>query len=262
VPPDESVQAPILYELQLRDGTRVYGYLMEDGTERVVLRTIGGALIEVRRTEVVSLMPAPGRMRAGRFLRADPNPTRLFFGPTGRSLRQGEGYVGVYELFLPFVQVGLTDSLSIGAGTPIYLGGDGDRPFWLTPKLRIHERARSATSIGVLHFFNVDGVSLGIAYAASTFGTTDDAVTVGAGWAYANNNQNNEGAAVAMLGGERRVSPRIKLLTENYIFKGGGLLSGGVRFLGESLSADLGLAVPLGVDDLIALPLVNFVWRF
>jgi hypothetical protein len=85
---------------------------------------------------------------------------------------------------------------------------------------------------------------------------------VGVGWAYANTNRNDEGAVVAMLGGERRISPRVKLITENYVFNGGGILSGGIRFLGDSLSADLGLFVPLGAGEVIALPIVNFVWKF
>lgn len=107
----------------------------------------------------------------------DPNPTRLFFGPTGRSVKKGEGYVGVYGLFLPFVQVGITDRISIG--------------------------------------------------------------------------------------GEKRGGRRVKLLTENYVFNDGGILSAGIHFLGESLLADLGLFAPIsGLDAFIALPIANFVWKF
>ena len=41
---------------------------------------------------------------------------------------------------------------------------------------------------------------------------------------------------------------------------GGGILSGGVRFIGDRLSADVGLAVPLNVGALVAFPIVNFVY--
>jgi hypothetical protein len=52
-------------------------------------------------------------------------------------------------------------------------------------------------------------------------------------------------------------------MTENYIWKGGeGILSGGVRFLGERLSADLALAIPVGIGELFAFPVVNFVYVF
>jgi len=255
-------QAATLYELVLRDGTRIVGTIESDTPDRVIIRTTGGARVEALRNEIVSLTPIRGQLRDGGFLRSDPNPTRLFFGPTGRSIKRGEAYIGVYELFLPFVQVGITDRISIGGGTPLYFGGGSNRPFWITPKVLVHDTGRVATSIGAMHFLNVDDINLGIAYVATTVGTTDDAVTVGVGWAYANTNRNNEGAAVAMLGGERRLSRRFKLITENYIFNGGGIVSGGLRSIGDSLTTDLGLFVPLGAGGFVALPIVNFVWKF
>jgi hypothetical protein len=36
----------------------------------------------------------------------------------------------------------------------------------------------------------------------------------------------------------------------------------GFRFFGEHLSADLALAVPIGADDLVAFPMINFVYVF
>jgi hypothetical protein len=69
-------------------------------------------------------------------------------------------------------------------------------------------------------------------------------------------------AGVRLRGGEHRVSRRVKLVTENYVFSGGGSGSVGVRFLGERLSADLELVVPLGAGVIVAVPMVNFVWQF
>lgn len=146
--------------------------------------------------------------------------------------------------------------------SPLLLGDESERPFWVTPKFKLHESATSSTALGVLHFFNIDGVNFGVAYAATTLRSADDAATVGLGWAYVNENENNHGAVVAMLGGERRLSPRIKVITENYLFNGGGILSGGIRFIGQSLSADLGLFAPIGAGDFLALPIANFVWKF
>ena len=66
-----------------------------------------------------------------------------------------------------------------------------------------------------------------------------------------------------MIGGERQFRRNMKLITENYLWKGGqGVVTGGVRFFGERLSADIGLAVPVGVDFFFAAPLVNFVYIF
>ncbi|MEY4094404.1 MAG: hypothetical protein RLZZ53_1603 [Acidobacteriota bacterium] len=199
---------------------------------------------------------------------SDPNSTRLIFGPTGRSLRKGEVYVGVYEVVLPFVQVGVTDRLSIGAGTPL-LFGDFDRPFWFTPKFKVMERGSTAASVGVMHFLNIDDhANIGVAYGVVTRGGADSSITVGGGAAYARWDVNDgerdtkAGAAVLMLGGDHRVAKGVKLVTENYVFRRGGFVSGGVRFFGEKLSADIGLMMPLDTDSVIALPIVNIVRRF
>ena len=163
---------------------------------------------------------------------------------------------------LPFVQVGLTDRISVGAGTPILFGSGSEHPFWITPKVQVLSRPNTQAAVGVMHFFNVSDGNLGIAYGVVTHGSTDTAVTVGAGYAYTRTSGEVDGAAVGMVGGEHRVSRRVKLITENYIFNGGGIASIGVRFLGEHLAADLGLVVPLGAEEAIAFPMVNFLWQF
>ena len=61
-------------------------------------------------------------------------------------------------------------------------------------------------------------------------------VTVGAGISY----PTLSGArAVVLVGAERRVSPRIKLLTENYLSAGNAVLTGGLRVVGRKRTLDL-----------------------
>lgn len=254
-------QVQKLYEVKTTDGGKYFGYLQSETPERIVVRTPGGAIIELARADILSMTETEGTMVGQEFRPADSNPTRLFFGPTARSLKKGEGYVGSFFYIMPTIQVGITDRLSIGGGTPLVFGG-GSFPIWITPKFQVYDSPRAAVAVGALHFLNIDDHSVGIAYAAGTFGSRDDAVTVGVGWAYANNDRNDEGVAVVMIGGERRASRRIKWITENYIWNGGGFVSGGVRFLGDSLSADLGLVSPLGIDELYVFPVMNFVWKF
>ncbi len=256
-----AIGAQKILEVKTTDGAKYFGYLQSETPERVVIRTPGGAVIELARTDILSMTETEGTIVGQEFRPADPNPTRLFFGPTARSLKKGEGYVGSFFYIMPTVQVGITDRLSIGGGTPLVFGG-GDFPIWVTPKFQIYDSPKAAVAVGALHFLNIDDISMGIAYAAGTFGSRDDAVTVGVGWAYASDNRTDEGSAVVMIGGERRASRRIKWITENYLWKGGGFVSGGVRFLGESLSADLGLVSPLGIDDFFVFPVMNFVWKF
>lgn len=63
-----------------------------------------------------------------------------------------------------------------------------------------------------------------------------------------------------------QVSRSVTLLTENYLWRRGGgaagIASAGARFFGERLSADVGLAVPIGTGELFVFPVVNFVYVF
>jgi hypothetical protein len=250
-----------VYELLLKDGSRLYGSVEREDDQEVVFRTHSGATITARRQDIVSLRLVKGRLENGEFVRGDLHRSRLFFAPTGRSLERGQVSIGVFEFIAPFVQVGVTDNFSIGGGTPLIFGiEDFDRPFWVTPKLRVVNQERVQASVGVLHVFDTsEGDSAGIAYGVGTFGSSDNAVTAGVGMAYSGDSR----GGLVMLGGERRVHRNFKLITENYLWKGGdGILSGGVRFLGERLSADLALAFPLGAGDLYAFPVVNFVYVF
>lgn len=249
-------------ELRLTDGTRAIGRVETVEADRFTFRTTSGALMEVEVGTVDAIGPVSGRVVGNEFWPEDPNPTRLFFAPTGRTLKRGEAYLGVYEILLPFVQYGITDRISIGAGTPLVFGGGGDTPFWFTPKVQVVKMRSTEASVGVLHFVNVGEVNLGIAYGVLTQGGTDSAITVGVGYAYLRGDGEDGGAPVVMFGGDRRVSRRLKVVTENYVFDGGGLLSGGVRFLGERLSVDLGLVSPLGAGVFVAAPVINFVWTF
>jgi hypothetical protein len=258
--PAQAVQTPDVYELVLRDGSRVFGTVERENDQEVVFRTHGGATLTARRADIVTLRRVKGRIQEGEFMRSDEHRSRLFFAPTARSLQRGQVSVGVFEFFAPFVQVGVTDNFSIGGGTPLVFGIDEfDRPFWVTPKLQVFKGKRAQAAVGVLHVFAGSGDSAGIGYGVATFGSDDNAVTAGAGIAYAGDDQ----GALFMIGGERRVRSNLKLISENYITKSGnGIVSGGLRFIGGRLSADLALAVPLGLDDFYAFPVVNFMYVF
>ena len=191
----------------------------------------------------------------------------------------------------PSSRSGSPERFSLGAGTPfIFFGDESGRPVWLTPKYQFYKGAKTSAAVGVLHFLLIgEEARAGLAYAVVTTGSDDDAWTVGGGWAYARYREDrydysgcvgatpaalavcatNErttrtpGSPVVMVGGERRISRRFKLMTENYAFTNGGIVSGAVRILGERLSADLGLFAPLTGEDVFVLaPVVNVVWTF
>jgi hypothetical protein len=249
-------------ELILRDGTRAVGRVerVEDG--RVTFRTVSGAIIEVEAAQITSVGSVPDLPGNRESWSPDPNPTRLFFAPTGRSLARGTAYFGVYEILLPFVQVGITDRISFGGGTPLVFGDGSEHPFWITPKIQLLDQQSTQVAAGVMHFINVGDGTLGIAYGVATYGNSNSAFTAGAGYAYARSNGASGGAGVLMFGGEHRATRRIKLISENYAWGGGGVAMGGIRLLSDRLSADMGMVVPIGADSFFAFPMINFVWKF
>ena len=117
------------------------------------------------------------------------------------------------------------------------------------------DNGRTQVAIGALQGF-VDGESGGIAYGVVTTGRIDASVTVGAGIGYSGD---GAAGAVVMVGGERQVSRHVTFVTESYAWNGAGIVSGGMRFFGERLSADVGLAAPIGAGELYVFPVVNFV---
>lgn len=260
----QDAPADSLVEVRLSDGSVLYGVVVAERADTVTLRTAAGLTVDLPREGIVSLRPAPGRVADGEFWPADPNPTRLFFGPTARAVGQGQGYLGVFELFIPFVTYGVSDAVTVAAGTPLVPGLIGE-VFYVAPKLTVYERPEFAAAVGVL--YGTDGNDGGgLVYGAGTWGDPDGAVTAGAGWFVSNGDVSSQ--PVVLLGGERRLTRRTKLLTENYFVPGeeGVFASAGVRFFGERLSADLGLGAPLGVSDCTVgecfAPLVNFVYAF
>ncbi len=258
-------------EVRLRDGSVLLGRIVAQDSTRLRMRTLGGTEVDVRRDQITSTRATHGRQVGNEFWADDPNGTRLLFTSTGRALGKGEGYVSAYFLFFPFVAYGVTDRFTIAAGTPVIPGVIG-RAFYVAPKFTVAETSTAAYAIGALSFALTDDVSAGttgLLYGVGTWGNRDNAFTAGAGWGYLWGGDASDiaSAPVIVLGGETRVSRRLKLVTENWFYTGtganGGIVSGGFRFIGDRLSADLGLIGAVGNDAVgCCLPTVNFVWNF
>lgn len=264
-PRSVQAQAPVLAasdtlrEIHLADGSVLIGRVEAVAGDRVTIVTQAGVRLEIDRAQIRSALPV--RLREGRVMREDPAGTRLFFAPTGRSLKAGEGYFGVYELFFPFLTYGVTDYFTIAAGTPVIPDAIGEFAY-VAPKLTLIRGERVNVGTGVFAGF-AEGEMGGIAYAVGTFGDRDDAVTAGAGFAFGGGEFFDE--PLLMLGGEMRVGTQLKVLTENYLVPGesGALVSGGVRFFGERISADVGVGAYVAREEsLCCLPLLNFVYTF
>ncbi|MEJ2538747.1 MAG: hypothetical protein P8188_01980 [Gemmatimonadota bacterium] len=252
----------VVQVVELRDGSVLYGRI-EDVGPPVRVRLRDGQVVVLDPASIREVRVLEGRIVAGEVWEADSNPSRLFFAPTARTTPAGTGYFAVYELVVPFLSFSITDRIMIAGGTPI-LGGLGDeRPFYIAPKIQLvrRENFQFAAGAWVIATGADDIDLLSLLFGVATFGSIDNAVTVGMGYGF-------EGSDVAdnpaLVGGfETRVTRRIKLVSENWYLPGEvGFLSIGPRFMGSRLSADVGVAYAVGGDDGFFFPVVNFVFTW
>jgi hypothetical protein len=247
--------------LTMRDGSSLVGRIVSVRADTVDFQT-GIGLVPVAIRDISEIRESEaGRMHEGQYWFANPNSTRLFFAPTGQMQKKGEGYFSDYELFFPGFAYGVTDNFSVGGGVSIFPTGVDQQVYYFTPKVGMSFGDQVHLAAGLL-VAGTKGGTGGVGYGAGTFGDGDASLTVGLGYGFAGGQIANK--PVAMLGGEKRVSRRIALVSENYLLPtrdNNVVYSFGVRFMGEKLTTDLAIFNISG-SDIIGLPYVDFVFRF
>ena len=243
------------------DGSTFVGRVVAAHPESIELRTSSGRVtIAFAMMKPLSSIGAQGREDWFE----NPNQTRLFFAPTGRMLTKGEGYFSDYEALFPGVSFGVTDNISIGGGVSLIPGVGSDQLVYVTPKVGMSLAPRVNVAVGVIAATVPDEDPFGAIYGVGTVGDGDASVTGGIVYGFAGKDVSSEFAV--LLGGEKRVSRRIALVTENYFVPssvGQPLVSGGVRFMSEKLTVDLAMFNLIGEQAVFpGLPWVGFVYKF
>lgn len=253
--------------VELKDGSRLVGTIVAEDADHLRVRTRSGLELAVSREAVLAVR------RGGERAAGDMNETRLLFSPTARPLRKGEGYFSDLELLFPGVAVGITDHLSIAGGMSVIPGlGLGEQAFYVAPKLGFQLSPRAAVAAGVLYAglpSDDDFDDFGLAYGVATFGGRDRSLTLGAGVAATTTGAGADPLAIAMVGGAVTLSPRVALVSENWLLFDEQFdlaeqpIGLAVRFMGDRLSADVGFVmVPAELDDGGILPWVSVSFRF
>jgi hypothetical protein len=237
--------------VRMRDGSVLVGTLSEQTTDSVQVTTSGGRLT-VTRSAIAEMRVMPAAdVHDGTYWAPDPHDTRLFFGPTGRTLERSSGYFSDVYLLILNGAYGITDRIMLGAGMSVIPFGDffRDNLYYLAPKVALVRGDSFNLAVGALVGFSgrVSGTGT-VYYIAATNGRPDASFTYGLGYATAGGTV--RGDILAMLGGSKRVSRRVALMTENYFLVGRGELNWaplyGVRFIGDRLSTDLGFVNYVG----------------
>ncbi len=252
-----------MVRLELTDGSTIVGDILEEDENTIIIRTLSNLEIKVPKESIIEREIIKGQIKEGEFWNSDPNKTRMFFAPTGKSLKSGEGYFAVYEIFFPFIAVGVTDWFTLAGGISLLPGSD-KQVFYFAPKITPLQITNFDASLGILYLAIPDEQGAGIGYAVATYGSEKASLTLGLGFGFSGEDFADK--PIIVLGGELRVSKSIKLLSENWFVLSGdfNLLSFGLRFFGENLAADFGLIFPTegGGDGFPFLPWLGFAYNF
>jgi hypothetical protein len=255
----EQNDSSLIYRVELTGGSVLIGHIIKEDSTSLTINMLSKTKVTINKELIENKSLVSGKISEGEYWIDDPNKTRLYFAPTGKGLKNGEGYFSVSELFFPMLALGVGDFLTIAGGISIFPGGS-DQIIYFSPKLTPYQDDKFAVSVGDFLVKSTDGdTGLNILYTVSTFSTATFSFTAGLGM------DTGEKEAVLMLGGEVRASKYAKFITENWFFNDEGMnfLSFGVRFFGENLAADFAFVLPWdeGPDNGL-LPWVSFAYNF
>ncbi len=284
--PSPSAAAPDaeVVTLRLKDGSLLRARIVTEDERNLKVVTAGGVSLEVPRESVDRIerngvdAPRP----------SDSNYTRLLFSPTGRPLRKGEGYFSDHYVVFPGVAYGLTENLSVAGGLTVVPGlGISEQIYYGSARLGKQFSERVAVSGGVLaaRGGESDLDTLGLGFVTATVGKPDKSLTFGGGVArtlseeyyttYEGGHWRGDFRKVAsytpvvMVGGTARLSRRLALVSENWLILSEDFklseqpFAVGVRFLGDRLTADVGVVlIGEALQDGFPVPWLSVTYHF
>ena len=260
----------IRHVVRLRDGSSMVGRLTSVTRDSIRIQLNQGEVSLAKAGIVEVRQVRAGSMRNGEFWFENPHPTRLLFSSTAIPLEKGTGYYSNAWLVMHTFALGISDRFTLGGGATLIPGISlTDNLFYLLPKYTVLSSERTNVALGALvgfFPFNDDAsdevTSGGLLYAVGTTGSRESNISFGLAWGYADDDLTDSPGF--MLGGQGRVSRRFALITENWFLPIGGetegVVSYGIRFLGETLSADLAWVNVLGSN--VSAPWLGFAVRF
>ncbi len=258
--------------LTLDDGSTVVGQITEVGDTEIKFKSeLGELTIAIERILEVKEVVGTS-IKGGKYWYPDPNGHRLFIGPTARMLRKGEGYFSDMLIFFPSVGYGISDNVNISAGMTIIPGIDFSKQlFFAMPKIGVNINEKLSVSGSAMIVAvpqgddddDDDASVVGVLFSTATLASDNAGLTFGLGFGYVDEDVASN--PVVQIGGEVRLTRRMSLVTENWVFPevDDPLVSYGFRFFGEKMAVDLAFVTLLEEDPLLpGIPFVNFVYNF
>lgn len=255
--------------VRLRDGTSLVGRILGVTADSLRMQLAAGAMVVSRAAVTQVRQFAASRIRNGEYWFENPHATRLLFSSTAFPLEKGTGYYANIWLVMHTFAAGVTDRFTIGGGGFWIPGVSLDETLlYLLPKYTVIDgdngKVALGALVGILPWDLADNSTwtAGILYGVGTTGTRDSNFSVGLGWGYAGDDLASN--PILMVGGQARLARRLGFISENWFFPVSGntegIISGGLRFLGEGLSVDL--AWLKATDGPGWIPWLGFAFRF
>jgi hypothetical protein len=263
------VQSDSVHIVTIIDGSTMIGRITsKNGQEIILTADIGMTAIPLAKIKKIKTV-AGKYIHDGKYWFPEPNPTNLFFAPTGIMLKKGRGYFADYWLFFPMVHYGFANRFSLGGGISVVpISNLNGQAIYVSPKVGIHqsEYLNIAAGAYVINLPDEEKPYLDLCtfYGAATAGNSDANITFSLG--YTHNNENDKDSLLAIPGGKLRISRRMLLMSENWIAKEKMHMLCGVRFFTESFSVDLAVLryedYTENGNEILNIPYVDFVWNF
>lgn len=259
-----------LVSIETNDGNEFIGEIVKEDEATVTLKTKNLGEVSIFKKDIVSQLEVKAeQMKDDKFWFPNPQSTRYFWSPNGYGLKKGEGYYqNIWILWNQFAY-GITENISVGAGVvPLFLFAGAPTPIFGTVKFSIPLENEKVNLGGGAIFGTVVGENeggLGLVYGLSTFGSSNNNVTVGLGYGFAGGEWAS--SPVINLNGMFRVTSRGYFITENYFVSAGGdsvfvTMLGG-RWIIKRAALDYGLVIPLGdIGTFVAIPWLGFTIPF
>lgn len=267
----QSVNDTTMIQVETLDGNRFLGKIISESSEKIVLSTESlGEVVILQKNIKTRRIVQSSQIKDGELWFDNPQSSRYFWAPNGYGLKKGEGYYqNIWVIWNQFAY-GITDHFSIGgAAIPLFLFGGAPTPVFLSPKISFPiDKNKFNIGAGALigTVLGESETGFGIVYGVTTFGSPDNNINFGLGYGFAGGEWAS--SPLINISGMARVSPRWYLLSENHVIiisgDGGGIISGGARWIIKKAALDFGLFVPVGTGagSFIAIPWLGFTIPF
>ena len=217
------------YIYEFRDGTTIIGTFIKDEGGNIYINDLAGNEIYIPRVMVAQIHNVTkDNLKDDEYWFPNLHDSRYFFSPSAYGLEEGEGYYSNSYWWLWQAQYGLSDNLSIGAGTT---------PIGIPSSVNIKFSTKIAKDINYAFgwFWVGDlfgwtdgnmGSLLNMPYLVATKGSKEKNFTLGAAYNFAtpfddDNVEMNSNRLVLNSGGTVRLSRRFAFVFEAWLLNSG-----------------------------------------